>query len=36
MAVLVGVTIALVVAGVLLFVGALWAVRHKDRGTRGR
>ena len=34
MAVLVGATVALMVAVVLLYVGALWAVRHKDRDRR--
>jgi len=36
MAVLVGATVALVVLLVLLYVGALWAVKQKGRNSRDR
>lgn len=35
MALLVGVTVGILVALLLVYVGALWVVKHKDRYTRG-
>jgi hypothetical protein len=32
---LIGVTVAIAVVLLLLYVGALWVVKHKDRYTRG-